>query len=251
MILQYHTITSWYCYFPCNRIGKELKHTFSFFLITSQFPCVCVFSSYISFPILQALLNQSLRELCGCASMCVQESVWLLIEYISPVCLCAYVSSVSAAQAPEARRESQSSPALSLSSVSQGRLTWRARCHSALETSATFCQAFWSWIQQPWQPRHTEQIFASESFSYPHTRSFSFSSDRRMCSAAEHQMRWWIAQRHQGETKLCAESEVRGCQLETLNVANCGGETRLRDGSKICRSLLFLKLTSGSSRWRR
>lgn len=129
--------------------------------------------------------------------------------------------------------------------------TAESQSSPALETSAAFCQAFWSWIQQPWQPRHAEQIFTSESFSFPHSRSFSFSSDRRMCSAAEHQTRWWIAQRHQGETKLCAESEAHGCQLETLNVANCSDETRLRDGFKICRSLHFLKLTSGWSRWRR
>lgn len=170
-----------------------------------------------------------------CVSVCMHTwAVCLLLQH----------------QRPDGRVSVQSD-SLSLCSVSQGRPLWRVQHHTALETSAAFCQAFWSRIQQPWQPQHAEQIFTSESFSFPHSRSFSFSSDRRMCSAAEHQTRWWIAQRHQGETKLCAESEAHGCQLETLNVANCSDETRLRDGFKICRSLLFLKLTSGSSRWRR
>lgn len=88
----------------------------------------------------------------------------ILIQY-QPVYLCAYVSSVSRGQTAE----SQSSPSLSLCSVSQGRPLWKAQRHTALETSAAFCQALWSQIQQPWHPRHAEQIFTSDSLLYTRT----------------------------------------------------------------------------------
>lgn len=187
-------------------------------------PCMCVF-------LLQVPRSASPIEFMSCVWKwaCVfRQSLSAYWYSISALCACVHTWALClllkisfSSNTRGQTSESQSSLAFSFCSVSQERPFWRLQHHVALETSAAFCQAFWSWIQQPWQLRHVEQIFTSESFSYPHTRSFSFSSDRRMCTAAEHQMRWWIVQWHQGETKLCAESEAHGISRLSAGDAEC------------------------------
>lgn len=74
-------------------------HTFPFPLTTSQFPYVCVFLLQFLPRSASPIESMSLNEYCVKVSMCIlTESVWILIQYISPVCLCAYVSTVFVAQ---------------------------------------------------------------------------------------------------------------------------------------------------------